>query len=92
MSNDNSTVADLKQRLLKAESDLAELLDLAAFFQDDYSLKLPVIAAFRRWRGGDFNAESFLKRLGEDDLAGVLRYEKVPPMKGLAILSRHRNR
>jgi len=72
--------------------DLTSVLELAAFFQDDYTLKLPVIAAFRRWRSGALTTEEFLKRLGDDDLAGVLRHEKAPPMEGLAILSRHRNR
>ena len=74
------------------ERELAAVLELAAFLQDDYTLKLPVIAAFRRWRSGALTTEEFLKRLGEDDLADVLRYEKTPPMEGLAILSRHRNR
>jgi hypothetical protein len=69
---------------------LAAVLELAAFFQDDYSKKLPVIAAFRRWRSGALTTEAFLTRLREDDVAETLRYEAVPPMKGLAILNDHR--
>lgn len=74
----------------KPESDLDAVLELAAYFQDDYSKKLPVIAAFRRWRGGHLSTEAFLKRLGEDDLADVLRIEPVAPMRGLALLNDHR--
>lgn len=70
--------------------DLAAVLELAAFFQDDYSKKLPVIAAFRRWRSGAITTDEFLARLDEDDLAGVLGYEPVPPMRGLMILNDHR--
>jgi len=68
------------------------LLGLAAFFQDDYTRKLPVIAAFRRWRNGSLTTEAFLKRLGEDDLAPVLHHEPVPPMEGLTILNDYRSR
>lgn len=71
---------------------LAAVLELASFLQDDYGKKLPVIAAFRRWRSGAITTEAFLKRLGEDDLADVLGHEKVPPMQGLAILNDHRQR
>ena len=74
----------------ETETALAAVLELAAFFQDDYSKKLPVIAAFRRWRGGAITTDEFLARLDEDDLADVLRYEPVPPMKGLMILNDHR--
>jgi hypothetical protein len=74
----------------KPQDDLATVLELAAFFQEDYEKKLPVIAAFRRWRSGALTTEEFLKRLSEDDLADVLRYEAVPPMKGLAILNDRR--
>jgi hypothetical protein len=80
----------VNQRLAKAEAALELVFRLAAFFQDDYSTKLPVIAAFRRWRGGQLSTEAFLKRLGEDDLADVLRYEGVPPMEGLALLNARR--
>jgi len=69
---------------------LAAVLELAAYFQDEHTKKMPVIVAFRRWRNGSLTTEEFLKRLGEDDFADVLRYEKVPPMKGLAILNDHR--
>ena len=72
------------------EGDLDAVLELAAFFQDDYSKKLPVIAVFRRWRSGHLSTEAFLKRLSEDDLADELRYEPVPPMLGLALLNDHR--
>ena len=72
------------------EQELDAVLELAAFFQDDYSKKLPVIAAFRLWRGGHLTTDEFLARLREDDLADVLRIEKVPPMEGLAILNDHR--
>ena len=51
------------------ESDLDAVLELAAYFQDDYSKKLPVIAAFRRWRSGSITTTEFLDRLREDDLA-----------------------
>jgi hypothetical protein len=74
----------------KPESDLDAVLELAAYFQDDYSKKLPVIAAFRRWRNGSMTTEELLSRLDEDDLADVLRYEPVPPMRGLVILNDHR--
>ena len=86
----NAVITDLEQRLRKAERDLKALLDLAAFFQDDYSIKLPVIAAFRRWRGGHLSTDDFLQRLSEDDLADVLRYEKVASMEGLRLLNDHR--
>lgn len=72
-----------------AEADLAALLELAAYYQDDYSLKLPVIAAFRHWRGGGMTAEEFLARLLKDDLADILREEEVPPMRGLTLLNDH---
>jgi len=72
------------------EGDLDAVLELAAYFQDDYSKKLPVIAAFRRWRSGGITTEEFLKRLSADDLADVLRIEPVPPMLGLALLNDHR--
>jgi len=72
------------------ESTFTAVLELAAFFQDDYEKKLPVIAAFRRWRSGAITTDEFLARLAEDDLADVLRYETVPPMRGLAILNDHR--
>lgn len=73
------------------EGDLDAMLELAVFFQDDYSKKLPVIAVFRRWRSGHLSTEAFLKRLSEDNLADVLlRYEPVPPMLGLALLNEHR--
>ena len=74
----------------KPESDLDAVLKLAAYFQDDYSKKLPVIAAFRRWRSGALTTAEFLKRLGEDDLAEVLRYEPIAPMRGLSLLNDHR--
>lgn len=74
------------------DEDLAALFELAAYFQDDYSTKLPVIAAFRRWRSGQLTTEEFLARLRDDDLADVLRIEKVAPMKGLALLNDYRTR
>lgn len=90
MSNDEYY---LKKRLDEAEEKLAAVLELAAFFQDDYQAKLPVVAAFRQWRFGHLSDAEFLTRLRkEDDVAPALAYEKVPPMEGLAILSRHRNR
>lgn len=88
MSND-----DLKKRLAETEEKLAAVLELATFFQDDYNTKLPVVAAFRQWRFGHLSDAAFLTRLRtEDDVVPALHYEKVPPMEGLAILSRHRNR
>lgn len=72
------------------ESDLAAVLELAAYFQDDYTKKLPVIAAFRRWRSGQITTPEFLDRLREDDLADVLRIEPVAPMRALALLNDHR--
>lgn len=71
---------------------LAAVLELAAYLQDDYSKKLPVIAAFRRWRSGTITTDEFLARLDEDDLGDVLRIEKCPPMEGLIILNDHRSR
>lgn len=73
------------------EIQLQSALDLAAYFQDDYSLKLPVISAFRQWRGGHLSNEAFLSRLSSDDFARVLGYEKNPPMEGLALLRRYRD-
>jgi hypothetical protein len=90
--NPNPIIADLQERLLKAERELQAVLELATHFQDDYTIKLSVIAAFRQWRGGHLTSEQFLARLRSDDLAPVLHYEKAPPMVGLAILGRHRNR
>ena len=74
------------------EREVAALLELVVYLQDDYTRKLPVIAAFRRWRNGSLTTEEFLKRLCEDDLADVLRYEPVPPMEGLEILNSRRPR
>jgi hypothetical protein len=74
------------------EAALAAVLKLAAYLQDDYSKKLPVIAAFRRWRSGTITTDEFLARLDEDDLADVLRIEKCPPIEGLTILNDHRSR
>lgn len=51
----------------ETEEQLAAVLELVVYFQDDCSLKLPVIAAFRRWRGGSITTEEFLARLREDD-------------------------
>jgi hypothetical protein len=76
----------------RTEYDLAAVLELAAYLQDDYSKKLPVIAAFRRWRSGTITTDEFLARLDEDDLADVLRIESCPPMEGLRILNDHRSR
>ena len=73
------------------EAELAAVLELAAYLQDDYSKKLPVIAAFRRWRSGMITTDEFLARLDEDDLADVLRIEPCPPIEGLTILNDHRN-
>lgn len=77
-------------RLREAEGTLAAVLELAAFFQDDYGRKLPVVAAFRQWRHGILTTEEFLELLRKDDLAEVLRHESVPPMKGLTALNDHR--
>ena len=74
------------------EAALAAVLELATYLQDDYSKKLPVIAAFRRWRSGSITTDELLARLDEDDLADVLRYEACPPMEGLRILNDHRSR
>jgi len=63
------------------------VLELAAFFQDDYTRKLPVIAAFRRWRSGVLTTEEFLARLREDDVCDVLRHEPTPSPDGLAALN-----
>lgn len=83
---------NLRERLRKAEQDLESLLELAAHFQDDYAVKLPVIAAFRQWRGGHLSSDQFLELLRGADVAPATRYEKVPSMRGLAILSKYRNR
>lgn len=91
-SNENATIADLKEQLRKTQRELEAVLELATYLQDDYSIKLPVVAAFRQWRGGHLGDAPFLARLCGDDLAPALRYEKCPPMEGLAILSRYRNR
>jgi len=78
---------------LAANPDFAAVLELAAFFQDDYNKKLPVIAACRRWRNGTTTTEEFLKCLGADDVAKVLlNYEPVAPLGGLMILNDHRHR
>ena len=74
------------------EAELAAVLELAAYLQDDYSKKLPVIAAFRRWRSGAITTDEFIARLDEDDLADVLRIEKCAPIDGLTILNDHRSR
>ena len=74
------------------EAALDAVLELAAYLQDDHTKKLPVIAAFRRWRSGAITTDEFLARLDEDDLADVLRYEPCPPMEGLSILNDHRQR
>jgi hypothetical protein len=70
----------------RPENEL-ELLKLAAYFQDDYAKKLPVIAAFRQWRSGVLTTEQFLAFLRADGLGALLRYEGVPPMRGLALLN-----
>lgn len=71
--------------------ELKSVLEIASYFQDDYSLKLPMISAFRRWRYGHLSSEMFLTRLCADDLAGLLVYETVPPLEGLALLRRYRD-
>lgn len=86
-SDDAPRAAELLNVL---ESDLNAVLELASFFRDDYGKKLPVIAAFRSWRSGAIPTTKFLSRLSEDDLAPVLRYEEVPPMRGLALLNNRR--
>jgi len=95
MTNENETidetVADMKEYLDAIASDLDDVLDLAAYLQDDYSMKLPIVRAFRQWRAGQLDDSKFLERLRGDDLAPALRYEKAPPTNGLVILNRHRN-
>jgi hypothetical protein len=83
-------VLDEIETAAKTQQSLQEVLKLAAYFQDDYTKKLPVIAAFRRWRSGAMTTDELLARLDEDDLAEALGYEKVPPMQGLTILNDHR--
>lgn len=82
----------LHTQLEKLQDQHEAVLVIAAYFQDDYSLKLPVIAAFRLWRSGGLSTEEFLQRLRADDLAPVLRMEPVPPMAGLTILNDHREK
>ena len=85
-----SNDSDLRNRLADFRKRLGAVTELAVYFQEDYTRKLPVIAAFRQWRSGSISTEQFLNRLREDDLAEVLRIEPVAPMEGLAIVNDYR--
>jgi hypothetical protein len=74
----------------KIEEELAAVLELAAYFQDEHTKKMPVIVAFRRWRNGILTTEEFLDRLRADDVGKLLSYDPVVPMEGLTILNDYR--
>lgn len=85
-----STSTDHESTLLKQIADLkAELTrarELAAWFRDEHTRTLPVVASFRRWRMGHQDAAAFHEHLRGDTCGKALSLEPVVPMQAMADL------
>lgn len=73
-------IADLKAELERAR-------ELAAWFRDDHTRTLPVVANFRLWRMGHQDTEAFHANLHGDSCGKAISLGPVVPIQAMGELN-----
>jgi hypothetical protein len=73
-------IADLKAELTRAR-------ELAAWFRDDHTRTLPVVASFRLWRMGHQDTETFHEDLRGDTCGKAIALGPVVPIQAMGELN-----
>ena len=77
----------LLEQTTNLKAELTRARELAAWFRDDYTRTLPVVANFRRWRMGHQPAAEFHEQLLGDTCGKALSLGPVVPMQAMSELN-----